>query len=108
MSDPNTSSKLSQFLGIYRLVARLHHEAAWTKADNDAVESHFVRLQEAAIRGQVVLAGRTLESLERAFGIVVFEAAGELEARGFMDSDPTVVAGVMTYELHPYRVAVLR
>jgi hypothetical protein len=49
-----------------------------------------------------------LETFDQAFGIVVFEAASELDARGFMDSDPTVVTGVMTYELHPYRVAVLR
>lgn len=56
----------------------------------------------------MILAGRTLEENERTFGIVVFEAPSEKEAREFMDSDPTVVAGVMTCELHPYRIAVSR
>ena len=108
MPAQNASSGMSQFLGVYRLVPRLHQEKAWTKADSDAVERHFVRLQEAANQGQVILAGRTLEPHEMTFGIVVFQAASMAEAREFMGSDPTVVAGVMTYALHPYRVAVLR
>ena len=54
------------------------------------------------------MAGRTLEDNDKTFGIVVFEAENGDDARAFMASDPTIVAGVMTFELHPYRVAVLR
>ena len=105
----HTSSKGSgQFLGVYRLVPRLHAPSAWTTADEAALQQHFERLQAAAKKGSVILAGRTLEDNEKTFGIVVFEAETPDDARAFMASDPTVVAGVMTFELHPYRVAVLR
>jgi hypothetical protein len=51
-------------------------------------------------------AGRTLEDNEKTFGIVIFQAEPPDGAREFMALDPRVVAGVMTLELHPYRVAV--
>jgi uncharacterized protein len=35
---------------------------------------------------------------------VIFEAADETVARSFMADDPAVRAGVMTAELHPFRV----
>ena len=108
MAKQDTSAARLQFLGIYRLVPRLYVMSAWTRADEDKVQRHFARLQAEAKQGRVILAGRTLEQNEKAFGIVVFEASTEPEARAFMDSDPAVVGGVMTCELHPYRIAVSR
>ena len=81
---------------------------AWPEADHAAAGRHFAYLQTAAERGQVMLAGRTTEPLDRTFGLVVFEAAGETAARVFMAADPAVAEGIMTAELHPYRVAVQR
>ena len=54
-----------------------------------AVGRHFAYLQAAAERGQVILAGRTAEPLDRTFGLVVFEAADEAAARTFMAADPS-------------------
>jgi uncharacterized protein YciI len=108
MSQQDTSAVRLTFLGIYRLVPRLFAPSAWTKADEDAVQRHFERLQAAAKKGSVILAGRTLEDHKKTFGIVVFEAENPDDAQVFMVSDPAVVAGVMIFELHPYRVAVLR
>ena len=101
-------AKMKQFLYVLQLVPRLHAESAWTDADNKAVDDHFARLQQATQAGTVILAGRTAEPLDKTFGLVVFEAKDEAEARRFMDSDPAVVAGVMTATLHPYSVALLR
>lgn len=108
MSAPNTTPESNQFLGIYRLVPRLHQQSAWTKADEDAVQRHFVRLQEAAKSGEVIVAGRTVEPFDKTIGVLIFEAANLDAAREFMDLDPTVMANVMSYELYPYRVAALR
>lgn len=96
------------FLYILKLAPRLHAEAAWTKADEEAVGRHFRHLKAAVGRGQVVLAGKTDEPGERTFGLVIFEAENESAARAFMESDPAVVAGVMTAELRPYHLALLR
>ena len=103
-----TNGKLHQYLYVLRLVPRLHDEAAWTDADNAAVSRHFAQLEKATSSGRVILAGRTLEPDDRTFGLVIFEAPDEAEARRFMESDPAVVAGVMTATLHPYAVALQR
>jgi uncharacterized protein len=63
---------------------------------------------EGQASGQVILAGRTLEEGAKTIGLVIFEALNEEEATAFMKADPAVMAGVMTAELHPYRVAVSR
>ena len=41
--------------------------------------------------GQVILAGRTSEALDKTFGLVIFEAESKTAARLFMESDPAVV-----------------
>lgn len=50
-------------------------------------------------------AGRTLE---KTFGLVIFEAESEVEARRLMNNDPAVTEGMMTAELFPYHVALIR
>lgn len=97
-----------QYIYVLHPVERLHEPGAWTEQDNAAVSAHFTRLQEATASGKVILAGKTDEPDATTFGIVIFEAADETEAKAFMDSDPAVVAGVMRAELHPYSVALMR
>jgi uncharacterized protein YciI len=40
--------------------------------------------------------------------IAIFEATDEAAAQKFMEEYPTVVAGVMTAELHPFAVVLQR
>jgi uncharacterized protein YciI len=100
--------KTKQFIYVLRLVPRLHSDAAWTKEDNMALSRHFTRFQYAIEKGELILAGRTTEPGDKTFGIAIFEAADEAAARSFMESDPAVVAGLMTAELHPFAVALQR
>ncbi|MBX9927366.1 MAG: YciI family protein [Gemmatimonadaceae bacterium] len=97
-----------QFIYVLRVVPRLYDEKAWTAQDNIAVGAHFARLQAAVQAGSVILAGRTSEPLDKTFGLVVYEAADLAAAEAFARADPAVVAGVMTVEVHPYSVALLR
>jgi uncharacterized protein YciI len=103
-----TSAKPQQWLYVLRLVSRLHDDKAWTDADGAIVSRHFKHLQDATAAGTVILAGRTTEPGDRTFGLVIFEATDETEARQFMESDPAVVGDVMTATLHPYTVALQR
>ena len=96
------------YVYILRLVPRLHAETAWTDDDRASVARHFRYLSDATDRGQVQLAGRTAEPFDRTFGLVIFAAESEDAARAFMQSDPAVVAGVMTATLHPYSIALQR
>jgi uncharacterized protein YciI len=101
-------AKRPQFIYVLRLPGRLHVQGAWTDKDNAAVAAHFRRLAQATEAGQVVLAGRSSEPLDKTFGIVIFEADNEEAARAFMNADPAVEAGVMTATLHPYSIALQR
>jgi uncharacterized protein len=100
--------KPKQFIYVLRLVPRLHSDSAWTKDDEAALTRHFTRFKRAIETGELILAGRTPEPGDKTFGIAIFEAADETAARKFMESDPAVVAGLMTAELHPFAVALQR
>jgi uncharacterized protein len=98
----------AQFIYVLRVAPAFHTAQAWGDKDNAAVGKHFERLAQATAQGQVILAGRTTEPLAETFGIVIFEADDEQSARQFMQSDPAVVAGLMSATLHPYSVALQR
>ena len=101
-------AKPKQFIYVLKLAPRLHADSAWTKEDNAVIERHFVRFQQAAKSGQLILAGRTSEPGDKTFGIAIFEAPDEDAARKFMQEDPAVAGGLMTAELHPFAVALQR
>ena len=102
------SSKPKQFIYVLRPVPRLYDDAAWTKEDTMALDRHFNRFKHAIDTGELILAGRTREPGAKTFGIAIFQAKDEAAAEEFMKSDPAVVAGLMTAELHPFAVALER
>ena len=77
-----------------------------TADERDAVGAHFAHLERLLAAGKLVFAGRSPDE-EHAFGIVVLEASEE-EARRALEDDPAVVRGVMTAQLLPFRIALLR
>lgn len=107
-SDAQTPEpgKPKEFIYVLRLVPRLYDDKNWTKEDTAVLERHFARFQEATKSGQLILAGRTKEPGDKTFGIAIFRASDEAAARAFMEADPTVSAGLMTAELHPFAVAL--
>ena len=97
-----------QFVYMLQLAPRFHEEASWTDTENAVATAHFEYLSRVAKTGQVILAGRTMEPLDKTFGLVIFEADSEAAAMDFMRSDPAVKSGLMTATLHPYAVALQR
>jgi uncharacterized protein YciI len=75
-----------------------------TSEEEARLGEHFEYLQRALEDGKLILAGPCEDG---EFGIVVFRAAAEDEASAFMQSDPAVRHGLMTAELHPFRVSLL-
>lgn len=101
--------KRKQFVYVLKLVPRLLDEKAWTKQDGEIVGRHFRRLQRLHKEGRVILAGRTLnESDPSQFGVVIFEADSEEDARHFMSEDDAVKEKIMTAQLFPFSVALIR
>jgi uncharacterized protein YciI len=103
-----TVAKPKQFIYVLHLVPRLYDDKNWTQEDKAALDRHFNRFKLAIKTGELILAGRTREPGDKTFGIAIFEAKAEAAARQFMESDPAVVAGLMTAELHPFAVALQR
>jgi uncharacterized protein YciI len=92
---------------LYRIrPARTGFYSAPTPEEDRAVDLHFLYLKRASEEGTVILAGRTLNEDEAGFGIVIFAAASEQEARSFANEDPAVQAGVFQMELFPFRVVL--
>src|SRR5438309_2145082 len=77
-----------------------------TGRESEIIGQHFAYLQGLLDAGTLLMAGRTLNSDERAFGIAVFVAPSEAIAEEVMHNDPAVRLGVMRVELFPYRVAL--
>ena len=107
-ASSQTAPKLQQFVYVLKVSPAFHDPGKWTQKENEAVGRHFGRLAEATKAGRVIIAGKTSEALDKTFGLVVFEAEDEAAARQFMESDPAVVAGLMSATLHPYVLALER
>ncbi len=103
----STDAQDKQFLYKLKLIPRLLAPEAWTDEDNAIVAEHFDRLKALHKEGILILAGRTLNEDASQFGLVIFKAATEEDARQFMNADPAVSKGVMTATLFPYRVALI-
>ena len=78
-----------------------------TSEEEQVVSRHFAYLQGLTEAGIVLLAGRTLNTDPGSFGIVIFKANSEDEARQVMHNDPAVEQRVMRAELYPFRIALL-
>lgn len=78
-----------------------------TPEEDKISAQHFAWLKEHADKGTVLLAGRTLNTDETSFGIVIFRAESDEAAQKFLKEDPGVNQGIMHGEVYPYRVALL-
>jgi uncharacterized protein YciI len=98
----------SRFIYLLRLAERLHTDAGWTKDDEEAIGRHFRHLKAATETGQAIVVGRTLEPGDKTFGLVIFEADSPEAAQAFAESDPAVVAGIMSVEVRPFALVLMR
>lgn len=97
-----------QYLYVLRPIPPLLNSDNWTQKDEEIVGRHFAALQGLLKEGRLILAGKTGGLDEKTFGLVVFEAENEAAARATMENDPAVSEGIMTAELFPYNVALMR
>lgn len=97
-----------QFIYVLKLIPSLLVPENWTEKEEKIVDSHFERLLELRNDGKLILAGKTAGLDDKTFGIVILEVHSDDEAFAIMGNDPCVREGIMTAELFPYHVAVMR
>ena len=100
--------EMKQFIYVLRLIPHLLNENNWAEREEKIVDRHFTKLQELLKEGKLILAGRTLNMDEKTFGIAILEVESEEEAQTIMKNDPAVADGIMTAELFPYKVALIK
>ena len=71
------------------------------------ISKHFGYLKSLTEQGSVLLFGRTQNSGKETFGIAIFRADSEEQAKTIMKNDPAVQNGVMKAKLYEYKLAVL-
>ncbi len=76
-----------------------------TPEEEAVIEEHFAYLKRLLAEGRLVFAGPCLDG---AFGVVVLEVESQETAFQLMMKDPSVRAGVMAPELHPFRLSLSR
>ena len=107
--ESHKKDEKKQFVYVLKLIPRLLNEKNWTKQDSQIVGRHFRRLQQLHKEGKVILAGRTLNETDPSqFGVVIFEADSEEEARKIMEGDDAVKEKIMTAQLFPFSVALIK
>ena len=77
-----------------------------TEIESRVVSEHFNYLKQLTSDGVVILAGRTQNTDNSSFGIVLFNAGTVEEAREIMLNDPAVKSKVFRAELFPYKMAL--
>lgn len=77
-----------------------------TLEEDEIIDQHFAYLEDLTEKGVITLVGRTLNTDETSFGLTIFTAEDETEAREIMENDPAVKNGIMTATLYPFRVAL--
>ncbi|MCC6613294.1 MAG: hypothetical protein IT320_07430 [Anaerolineae bacterium] len=99
---------MSQYLYLLRPARLEMLTDGPTPEESRIVSEHFDHLQALLDEGVAILFGRTQNNDASTFGITIFNADDDKSARAIMNSDPAVIHGVMTAELFPYRIALIR
>lgn len=94
------------FIYKLHLKERYHQAENWDERTAEVFKEHFAYLSRASESGKAYIVGRTDVSMKDNFGIVIFEAKDENEARDFMNGDPCVVHGIMGADVYPFRLAL--
>jgi len=78
-----------------------------TDDESRLMEAHSHYFDEHFAAGRLLLYGPVMAT-SGAFGLAVLEVESDAEARRFGEGDPSVIAGLNTFEICPMRVSAAR
>ncbi|HVO74010.1 MAG TPA: YciI family protein [Ignavibacteriaceae bacterium] len=102
------SAKSKTFIYVLKLTPAYYDNNNWKDKDKETIQVHFKRLQDMLAEGKLITAGRTDVENAKTFGIVVFEADSFEDAVNIANEDPAVKAGIMSVEVFPFHLALMR
>lgn len=95
---------MNTYIYILKLNERLYDDQAWTEEDNKILEKHFLRLKQDFEANKIIHVGRTENPKDDGFGVVIYKATDDEEAKSYMLSDPAIVNDLMSGTFKPYKV----
>ena len=78
-----------------------------TDAERQLMGEHARYLRERFDAGEVLIYGPVM-AVGGPFGMTVLEVSDEAEARHVFENDPTIQAGMNTFEINPMKVGAAR
>lgn len=93
-----------QFFFVKLIPPRPTFPGDMTSDEKALMQDHSRYTRAGFDSGKVLIYGPVLIE-GGAFGMAVFEAENEAEVRDFLENDPTVLAKLTTFEVHPMLVA---
>ena len=84
---------------------RTTFEENMTSEEVKVMKEHFNYLQSLLEAKKLILAGPCLDG---AFGVILLNVKSYKEAEELIDNDPSVKAKIMTPEIHPFRISLLK
>lgn len=92
------------YIYVLKLNEAYYDEESWTDEVNQIVEAHFERLKDDFEKGKVIHVGRTENPKDNGFGIVIYHADSDLDAKDYMENDPAILVGLMTGSYQAYKM----
>jgi len=97
-----------EYIYVLKLNPDYYDEDVWTDEVNQIIEAHFLRLKNDFETGKVIHVGRTENPKDDGFGLVIYHADSDLEAKLYMENDPAIKEGIMTGTYQKYKVVFNR
>ncbi len=93
-----------------RLFPQYFDSDNWTEKERELIGVHFNYLKDLLEKKILFMAGRTVNEpmSDEDFGVAIFQAESESEARGYMENDPVVKGKLMHAELFEFSLALCR
>ncbi|AUD62884.1 hypothetical protein BK010_04520 [Tenericutes bacterium MO-XQ] len=81
-----------------------YDEDVWTDEVNQIIDAHFQRLKSDYEKGKVIHVGRTENPKDEGFGLVIYHADDDQDAKHYMENDPAIKNKIMTGTYQRYKV----
>jgi uncharacterized protein YciI len=92
--------ELMKFIGLARS-KRENFVQSMTEEEKAVFAEHFAYVEKLHSEEKLVISGACLDG---AFGMIIYQAETEEEARAMFDNDPLTKSGITTTEFHPFKV----
>ena len=76
-----------------------------TEKEEKIMKDHFVYLQKLLKEKKLIMAGPVFSN--PVYGLIILQVDSQAEAREILEKDPSVISGLLTYDVSPMRVSLL-